>query len=83
MNEILEKLSIGDLHSEGKSEEVALEIVRNPSLLKDLTHGLGSQKESYIETSNSKGIRRVESYSLKGDSFSVYPDGGGILQVLA
>ena len=44
MNEILEKLLNGDLCSEGKSEEVALEIISNPSLLKDLTQGMGSQK---------------------------------------
>jgi hypothetical protein len=45
MNEILEKLSDGDLRSEGKSEEVAQEIVSNPSLLNDLAQGLGSENK--------------------------------------
>lgn len=45
MNEILKKLSTGDLRSEGKSEEVALEIVNNPSLLFDLAQGMQSENK--------------------------------------
>jgi HEAT repeat protein len=41
-NEILEKLSGGDLRSEGRAEEVALEIINNPSLLAALVEGLHS-----------------------------------------
>ena len=42
MNEILDKLSGGDLRSEGRAEEIALEIINNPSLLATLTEGLHS-----------------------------------------
>lgn len=45
MNEILKKLSTGDLRSEGESEEVALEIVNNPSLLIDLAQGMQSENK--------------------------------------
>lgn len=45
MNEILEKLSDGDLRSEGKSEEAALEIISNPPLLNDLIQGLRSENK--------------------------------------
>jgi len=45
MNEILEKLSDGDLRSEGKSAEVAPEIISNPALLNDLVLGLGSKNK--------------------------------------
>lgn len=42
MNEILKKLSGGDLRSEGRAEEVAAEIIDNPRLLAKLVKGLGS-----------------------------------------
>ncbi len=42
VNEILDKLSGGDLRSEGRAEEVALEISNDPSLLRALTEGLHS-----------------------------------------
>lgn len=42
MNEILDKLYGGDLRSEGRAEEAALEIINDPSLLADLTEGLHS-----------------------------------------
>jgi len=42
MNQILNKLSGGDLRSEGKAQEVALEIIDDPSLLAALTEGLHS-----------------------------------------
>ncbi len=42
MNEILDKLSGGDLRSEGRAAEVALEIIDNSSLLAALTEGLHS-----------------------------------------
>lgn len=45
MNELLEKLSDGDLRSEGKSEEIALEIVNTPSLLSDLAQGMCSDNK--------------------------------------
>lgn len=45
MDEILRKLSDGDLRSEGKSEEVAQEIIEDPRLLHDLARGLESQKK--------------------------------------
>lgn len=45
MNEILEKLSGGDLRSEGRSEEVAKEIIANPQLLNDLIQGLNSENK--------------------------------------
>lgn len=40
MNKILDNLSGGDLRSEGRAEEVAMEIVNKPGLLVDLTEGL-------------------------------------------
>jgi hypothetical protein len=43
MNEILEKLSAGDLRSEGRSPEVAQEIIANGELLNDLIQGLNSE----------------------------------------
>lgn len=43
MNEILDKLSGGDLRSEGRAEEVAHEVVDNPALLPALTEGLCSE----------------------------------------
>jgi len=42
MNDILDKLSGGDLRSEGKAEEVASEIINDPGLLSALTEGLHS-----------------------------------------
>jgi len=42
MNGILEKLSGGDLRSEGKAEDVASEIIADPRLLADLVKGLSS-----------------------------------------
>jgi len=39
-DKIFKKLSGGDLRSEGKANEVALEVVSNPSLLADLSQGL-------------------------------------------
>ncbi len=42
VNEILDKLSGGDLRSEGRAAEVALEIIDDPSLLTALTKGLHS-----------------------------------------
>lgn len=69
MNEILEKLSIGDLHSGGKSEEVALEIVRNPSLLKDLTQGLGSQNKVILKLPIRMELDVLSLVTLKGVLF--------------
>jgi hypothetical protein len=43
--EILEKLSDGDLRSEGRAEEVAQEIIANPHLLNELTRGLRSENK--------------------------------------
>jgi small basic protein len=43
MNEILNKLSGGDLRSEGRAEEVAGEVIDDPRLLADLTAGLRSE----------------------------------------
>ena len=43
MNKILERLSIGDLRSEGKAEEVAQEIITDPRFLNDLITGLSDE----------------------------------------
>jgi hypothetical protein len=43
VNEILDRLSGGDLRSEGRAEEVALDVVNNPGLLAALTEGLHSE----------------------------------------
>jgi len=40
MNEILAKLSGGDLRSEGKAAEIAGEVIEHPDLLEDLAEGL-------------------------------------------
>ena len=40
MNQVLEKLSGGDLRAEGRAEEVAGEIINHPRLLMDLAEGL-------------------------------------------
>ena len=40
MNSVLEQLAGGDLRSEGRAEEVALEIITDPRLLPDLAEGL-------------------------------------------
>lgn len=45
MNEILEKLSGGDLRSEGRAEEVAQDIINNPRLLPALVEGLHSEEK--------------------------------------
>ena len=42
MNKVLEKLSGGDLRSEGRAAEAADEIINNPNLLTDLVKGLHS-----------------------------------------
>lgn len=42
MNKVLRKLSDGDLRSEGRSEEVAGEVIDNSHLLNDLAEGLHS-----------------------------------------
>lgn len=42
VNKITDKLSGGDLRSEGRAEEVALEVIANPSQLGALTEGLRS-----------------------------------------
>lgn len=42
---ILERLSDGDLRSEGRAEEVAQEIIANPHLLNELTQGLRSENK--------------------------------------
>jgi HEAT repeat protein len=45
VNEILDRLSGGDLRSEGRAEEVALDIINNPGLLATLTEGLESENK--------------------------------------
>ena len=40
MNELLAKLSGGDLRSEGRAAEVAAEVIHDPALLGDLVEGL-------------------------------------------
>ena len=40
MSEVLDKLSGGDLRSEGRAEEVAVEVIGNPDLLTSLVEGL-------------------------------------------
>jgi HEAT repeat protein len=45
VNEILDRLSGGDLRSEGRAEEVALDIINNPGLLAALTDGLNSESK--------------------------------------
>ena len=45
MNNILEKLFDGYLHSEGRAEEIAGEIIANPNLLNDLMSGLTSENK--------------------------------------
>lgn len=42
LNRILKKLAGGDLRSDGKSDEVAEEVIQNPGLLMDLIEGLES-----------------------------------------
>ena len=43
MKNILGKLSGGDLRSEGKAEEVAKEVIKNPGLLAELLEGIKSK----------------------------------------
>jgi hypothetical protein len=43
MNEVLEKLSGGDLRSEGQAEEAAGDIIDNPGRLPALDEGLHSR----------------------------------------
>jgi len=45
MNEILDRLSGGDLRSEGRAAEVAQSIIDNPNLLAALTEGLNSENK--------------------------------------
>lgn len=45
MNEILDKLSGGDLRSEGSAKEVAVEIINTPRLVADLLEGLHSENK--------------------------------------
>lgn len=43
MNEILKRLSEGDLYSEGNAAEVANEIVKNPDLFLKILEGIKSE----------------------------------------
>ena len=45
MNEVLEKLSDGDLRSEGKADEVAKDIIANPKQLELLIQGIHSDNK--------------------------------------
>jgi HEAT repeat protein len=45
VNEVLDRLSGGDLCTEGRAEEVALDIINDPSLLAALTEGLHSESK--------------------------------------
>jgi len=45
MKKVLEKLSGGDLRSEGKAEEVAQEIITNPEQLSELIQGVDSDNK--------------------------------------
>lgn len=43
MNEILKRLSEGDLHSEGNAAEVANEMIKNPDLFLEILEGIKSE----------------------------------------
>jgi hypothetical protein len=58
MNTLLQKLSGGDLRSDGRADEVAEEVTRNPRLLGQLFEGL-SEHDDVIRARTAHALERV------------------------
>jgi hypothetical protein len=58
MNTLLQKLSGGDLRSNGRAEEVAERVTRNPRLLEQLLEGL-SEPDDVIRARTAHALERV------------------------
>ena len=58
MNALLQELSGGDLRSDGRAEEVAEEVTRNPRLLEQLLEGL-SEPDDVIRARTAHALERV------------------------
>lgn len=58
MNALLRKLSGGDLRSDGRANEVAEEVIRNPRLLNQLLGGL-SEPDDVIRARTAHALERV------------------------
>ncbi|WXG42053.1 MAG: hypothetical protein WED07_15040 [Candidatus Freyarchaeum deiterrae] len=58
MNELLEKLTGGDLRSDGRGDEVADEVIRNPLLLDKLVEGL-SESDDVIRARTVHALERI------------------------
>jgi len=82
MNALLRKLSGGDLRSDGRANEVAEEVIRNPELLEQLLEGL-DEPDDLVRARTVHVMERISrtnqgGYSAKScrDS-SVYPRATG------
>jgi len=64
MKNILSKLSGGDLRSEGKAEEVAKEVIENPSLLSELLEGTKS-KDKVIRGRTAMSLEIISRENVK------------------
>jgi len=58
MNTLLQKLSGGDLRSDGRADEVTKEVTRNPRLLEQLLEGL-SEHDDVIRARTAHALERV------------------------
>ena len=58
MNTLLQKLSGGDLRSDGRANEVAEEVNRNPQLLEQLLEGL-SEPDDVIRARTAHALERI------------------------
>ena len=58
MNELLEKLAGGDLRSDGRGNEVADEVIRNPLLLAKLVEGL-SESDDVVRARTAHALERI------------------------